>query len=324
MQNLTIVMYHYVRPLAGSRYPELKALELDNFRGQLAYIDKHHTVIDMEQLIAALGPEAVPLPDNPLLLTFDDGYMDHIDHVLPLLSSRGWQGSFFPPACSVIDRRVLDVNKLHFVLASVADPDILVRYVFDAMDEARELHGLEPNEAMFARIAHDSRYDDPGTTFVKRALQRELPEAFRKSLVDALFSRHVSSDEQDFAAELYMGESELTRLLDAGMFIGSHGCQHYWLNSLERQAQIEEIDDSLAFLERLGVSRKEWVMCYPYGGYDESLLGILRSRGCALGLTTEVKVANLDQCDPLTLPRLDTNDLPMSASTPRRQPHITV
>lgn len=319
MQDLTIVMYHYVRPLAGSRYPELKALELDHFRGQLAHIEKHYNVIDMEQLIAAVGPEAVPLPDKALLLTFDDGYRDHIEHVAPLLRARGWQGSFFPPACSAIDRRVLDVNKLHFILASVADSRVLVEYVYRAMDEARGHHGLEPNEAMFARLARDSRYDDPGTTFVKRALQRELPEAFRRPLVDELFGRYVSSDEQDFAAELYMGEQELTELLDAGMFIGSHGCQHDWLNSLERQAQIEEIDDSLAFLARLGVSRQDWVMCYPYGGYDESLLDILRSRGCAVGLTTEVRVASLEACDPLRLPRLDTNDLPMSASvvTPR-------
>ncbi|MBS9404040.1 polysaccharide deacetylase family protein [Halomonas sp. TRM85114] len=315
MQNLTIVMYHYVRPLADSRYPELKALELDRFRGQLAHIDRHYHVVDMEQLIAAVRPDGEPLPENPLLLTFDDGYMDHFEHVLPLLSERGWQGSFFPPACSVVDRRVLDVNKLHFVLASVSDPEILVKYVYSAMNEARDRFGLEANEAMFARLAGDSRYDDPCTAFVKRALQRELPEAFRTTLVDELFSQYVSSDEQDFAAELYMSEKELTGLLDAGMFIGSHGCQHYWLNSLDRQAQIEEVDNSLDFMERLGVSRKDWVMCYPYGGYDESLLGILRSRGCAIGLTTEVRVADIDRCDPLALPRLDTNDLPTSAAS---------
>jgi len=316
MQNLTIVMYHYVRPLAESRYPALKALELDSFRNQLAYIDRNYNVIDMEQLIAAVGPDEEPLPERPLLLTFDDGYRDHFQHVLPLLRARSWQGSFFPPACSVVDRRVLDVNKLHFVLASVVDPEVLVKYVYDAMDEVRDDYGLETNEAMFARLSSDSRYDDPCTTFVKRALQRELPEAFRMNLVDKLFSRYVSSDEQDFAGDLYMAEQQLTELLDAGMFIGSHGCQHYWLNSLDRQAQIEEVDNSLVFLEDLGVSRKDWVMCYPYGGYDESLLGILRSRGCAVGLTTEVRLADLDSCDPLTLPRLDTNDLPSAPAPP--------
>ena len=51
-------------------------------------------------------------------------------------------------------------------------------------------------------------------------------------------------------------------------------------------------------------------MCYPYGGYDESLLSILKERNCTVGLTIEVGIADLAKNDPLTLPRLDTNDLP--------------
>ena len=35
MSKLTIVMYHYVRPINGSRYPEIKGLELDDFVGTI-------------------------------------------------------------------------------------------------------------------------------------------------------------------------------------------------------------------------------------------------------------------------------------------------
>jgi hypothetical protein len=51
-------------------------------------------------------------------------------------------------------------------------------------------------------------------------------------------------------------------------------------------------------------------MCYPYGSYNDPLLSVLRTRGCKLGLTTRVEIADLEADDPLTLPRLDTNDLP--------------
>ena len=33
--DLFTVMYHYVRPVAQSRFPRLKALEVDKFRDQL-------------------------------------------------------------------------------------------------------------------------------------------------------------------------------------------------------------------------------------------------------------------------------------------------
>jgi len=115
--RVTIVMYHYVRPLEGSRYPRLRALPLAAFRGQLDYIARHHEVIGAPELIAAVrgGPA---LPPNALLLTFDDGYTDHATHVLPELERRGWTGAFFPVAGAVTRRQMLDVNKLHFALAA--------------------------------------------------------------------------------------------------------------------------------------------------------------------------------------------------------------
>jgi hypothetical protein len=53
-----------------------------------------------------------------------------------------------------------------------------------------------------------------------------------------------------------------------------------------------------------------WVIGYPYGAYDERLLEVLRRNGCRAGFTTEVRTADLNSDDRLTIPRLDTNDLP--------------
>ena len=39
-QKITIVMYHYVRPILNSKYPGLKGLELKSFQRQLDYLQK--------------------------------------------------------------------------------------------------------------------------------------------------------------------------------------------------------------------------------------------------------------------------------------------
>ena len=44
----------------------------------------------------AFAHDAGNIPENSCLLTFDDGYKDHIDYVLPELMKRKLQGSFFP------------------------------------------------------------------------------------------------------------------------------------------------------------------------------------------------------------------------------------
>ena len=316
VRRVTIVMYHYVRQLEGSRYPRIRALPLAAFHQQLDYIARHYQVIGAAELVAAIrGGD--PLPPAALLLTFDDGYADHFTHVLPELERRGWRGSFFPVADAVTRRRMLDVNKLHFVLAAAPDASRLAAEVLDAVRANRSRLGLDEPAVYEARCRGDSRYDPPDVTLVKRMLQRELPAPLRTEITDDLFRRFVSGDEAAFADELYLSAGQLREMLDRGMHVGSHGATHRWMNTLTRDEQAQEIDASLRLLSELGAPTSDWVMCYPYGGYDASLLDVVQERGCAAGLAVRTAVAELGTDDPLALPRLDTNDLP---STPAAEP----
>ena len=51
-------------------------------------------------------------------MTFDDGYKDHYTYVLPVLLENNIQGSFYIPTKCFQDKKVLDVNKIHFILES--------------------------------------------------------------------------------------------------------------------------------------------------------------------------------------------------------------
>ena len=90
----------------------------------------------------------------------------------------------------------------------------------------------------------------------------------------------------------------------------SRASQRCWLEATSAEEQTREIDAGLDLLRQVGVNPDDWAMCYPYGAHNEALRTLLRQRGCRLGLTTEVAVADLRQHEPLALPRLDTNDLP--------------
>ena len=94
------------------------------------------------------------------------------------------------------------------------------------------------------------------------------------------------------------------------MYVGSHGCRHLWLNKESKSSQILEIDLSLQFLKKVGAPTKDWIMCYPYGAYNNNTLNILKSKNCSIGLTTKSGFAELDQSNMLELRRFDTNDFP--------------
>lgn len=309
-RELTIIMYHYVRDLSRSRYPQIKGLPTDDFRKQIAHVQERYNVIGANQLVRAVT-EGDTLPPRAALLTFDDGYLDHFTNVFPLLDAKDLPGCFFPPARCILDREVLDVNKIHYILASSATTGEISDRLFELMEAWGDPDALRSREAYHEAVAGDHRFDEPQVVLIKRMLQRELPEPLRARILDRLFETYVDVREDVLAEELYMDLDQVRCLRRHGMYVGSHGDQHAWMNRLDPEEQRKDIDRSLKFLSKAGTPLDRWIMCYPYGAYDASLRHYLREQGCAVGLATGAAVADLARDEPLALPRLDTNDIPL-------------
>ena len=303
-------MYHYVRDLERSRFPAIKGLSLDRFQRQLDHIQASFTPIGVQEVIEALADPKSELPANSILLTFDDGYLDHFLNVFPMLDARGMRGCFFPSARALLENKVLDVNKIQFVLAAAHDVKRLLDRVLATLNDFRSQYELKTEEEYLSTEVEVHRYDPREIILLKRLLQRELPEPVRTEIVRRLFAEYVTSDEASFACELYMSIDQLACLDRHGMHIGSHGFSHLWLDHVSPETQSDEVDRSLDFLQQIGVGIRDWTMCYPYGGFDDSILRVVAERNCRLGFGVDARAANLDIDNYLALPRIDTNDLP--------------
>ncbi|MGH3130009.1 MAG: polysaccharide deacetylase family protein [Gaiellaceae bacterium] len=289
-------MYHYVRD--GARVHARTTAELE---GQLDHVAAAYEVVGL----AAVRDG--DLPENACLLTFDDGLVEHLETVAPALRRRGLSGCFCPPARPVLERSVLDVQKTQFLLAASDDHGALARRILDL---ARP-YGVASDEELRARNTPPHRFDPPETVFVKRVLQDGLPEGPRREILDRLFAELVSDDERSFADGLYLTLDGVRELAAMGLDVAGHGYSHRRLGLLDEDAQRDEIARTRDFLGRVsGDEPAGWTMCYPYGSRDGTTLRLLREAGCALGLTTDVGLAGSGS-DPLQLPRIDTNDLPV-------------
>jgi peptidoglycan/xylan/chitin deacetylase (PgdA/CDA1 family) len=318
MSALTIVMYHYVREAARARYPGLKARSIEEFDGQLDYLTRHYRVCSTRDVLAAARGECV-LPPNACLLTFDDGFLDHFTVVFPRLVERGLSGSFYAPVAAVEERRVLDTHKVQIVLAEAPDHGKVARRILDMLEDYRGESELPSADTLYRQYAQASRFDGPDVIFIKRVLQRGLPEPVRAAITGRLFDEYAGADEPTVARELYMDLSQLRTMVRFGMEVGGHGAAHVWLDSLGRADQAAEIGQTAAFLARVyGRPPADWVMCYPFGAYNADTLSLLPGAGCALGLTTRVDLATNLRA-PLELPRLDTNDLPLRGDAPANE-----
>jgi len=307
-------MYHYVRNLKNSRYPNIKGLDSNLFKEQINYMRKHYNIITMEEVIYSID-EQIKLPKKSMLLTFDDAYADHYTNVFPILDKYKLQGSFYTPVKAILEHTVLDVNKIHFILASIENKQPLINDLKILIELYKKEYNLNEFNYYYKKLAQASRMDTKEVIFIKRLLQVELEEELRMKIVDTLFEKYIGVDEDAFSRELYMNEEQLQHMIRSGMHIGNHGYNHYWWNHLNKEEMSEELDLSIDFLKKLGVNMNNWTACYPYGSYDEQSINMLKERGCKLALTTDVAIATTNNNMRFTMPRLDTNDIPKNASS---------
>jgi peptidoglycan/xylan/chitin deacetylase (PgdA/CDA1 family) len=95
--QVPILMYHHVSdvPPGADRLRRDLTVTPDNFRAQLQYLaDAGYHPVTLTDLYLYLT-QGYPLPDKPVVLTFDDGYRDAYEIVFPILLDYGFPGTFF-------------------------------------------------------------------------------------------------------------------------------------------------------------------------------------------------------------------------------------
>ena len=95
--SVPVLMYHYIRV---NQNPNDKvgynlSVTPDNFRAQMDYLATHgyHTV-SLDEMGAALLSHA-QLPSRPIVITFEDGYVDCHDSAFPILQSHNFKAVSF-------------------------------------------------------------------------------------------------------------------------------------------------------------------------------------------------------------------------------------
>lgn len=95
--HVPILMYHYVSNLPADADATRTQLTVDPamFKAHMRYLQEQgYNTISLYQLDDALLYGS-PLPPRPVVLTFDDGYIDHYVNVFPVLTEYKFTGTFF-------------------------------------------------------------------------------------------------------------------------------------------------------------------------------------------------------------------------------------
>jgi peptidoglycan/xylan/chitin deacetylase (PgdA/CDA1 family) len=288
---LSVVTHHHVLDVSPD-YPfdeEVADATPAQFRARIEALARRCTIIGVETLCRGLA--GAPLPRNPALLTFDDGYRSCHDVALPILREVGVPAVFFVATGYVQDRRLYWWERIAWVVKRSRAPSLRLTY-----PAARELAlGADRRPAIRAltRLVKDT----PGLDLER--LLGDLARAAEVAWTDDL--------ERRLADELIMTWDHVRALRDAGMDVESHSRRHRVLATLDAAALAEDLAGSRADLER-ELGRRVRAIAYPVGARiagTPALRGAVAAAGYELGFTNATGSTPLAAgVDPLDLARV--------------------
>ncbi len=296
---VSILTYHHISDHDPSYLydPNVADATPAQFRRQMEMVARYGTPIGVDDLVRALG--GAPLPRNPVMVTFDDGYLSCHDVALPILRAVGVRATFFIATSFVTERRLYWWERIALLVGAsrrkVVDLVYPRRLSFDVADP--QLH-------------------DKLTDIVKDTADLDV-ERFLAELALALDVEWTPEIETHHANHLIMTWDQVRAMARAGMDIESHGRRHRVLQTLD----VAGLDDELAGSRReleAQLGRPVRAVAYPVGrriNGDRRIRDALAAAGYQIGMSNKTGVNRwmppvlraLSPIDPFDVRRLATD-----------------
>jgi len=267
-QGVPVLMFHNVGNPAETDYlPGHMKISEKKLKRLLTLLARSgYRTMTVGSMVSAL--EKGEVPADRVVLTFDDGYRDNHDVLLPILKEREATATIYVQTGPMKGH----LNWLHhyfWVLHKVGPHKLgeMIAAKLDRKHQQRDLTTLPDGDVA-------AEYQ------LKRLLKYEVTAEDRDRTLAEAFA-DVGGQDGELARSVYLGPDECRALDEAGVELGAHTVNHLVLSSLEPSHQRREIEGSLRDLESwLGHGVPSFA--YPYGrtwDYDENTLAVLEELG---------------------------------------------
>lgn len=266
---LTVLAYHRIADPAAPDFdgfePNVSATPA-LFAQQMAWVGENYSVISLDQL-RAFVVEGAPLPPKPLLITFDDGYLDNYSKAFPILKEQG-----FPAVIFLMTSRMDDTTR---------------RPWWD--ETAYYFHKTHQTSANLPLIgAVDFISPDEKTAVRDRLLgaMKLVPKTEKLKVLEALPAA-LSLDPAPSDTPLFVNWDQVRELVANGVACQPHTVNHPILTRIPLEEARRELAESKAKIEA-ETDQRAYALAYTNGqltDYNPQIMQILRELGYDLAFT---------------------------------------
>jgi biofilm PGA synthesis lipoprotein PgaB len=277
LARVPILMYHDVL----SEPEVFFDLVPEQFESQLQLLlESGFTPVTLDQVVQHLRT-GLPLPEKPVVLSFDDGYAGHYDHVFKLLQKYNVPGVFsiFP---GKVDGDIVGRSTLTWEQLKTMAADPLVTIASHSVTHPLDLTQMSDDEIAYEVTASKARLEE----------QLGIPIKY--------FTYPAG----------HYDERVANAVADAGYLAG--------LTMRQTNEQFAGASESLLAIERLGQSNLDWLLDQAWGGTletteDSELAATTESN---IGVPNSAVVpGTFDFAAPVGVQQLTLEDIPLALIT---------
>jgi peptidoglycan/xylan/chitin deacetylase (PgdA/CDA1 family) len=257
-RDVSVITYHGVMAEDYRRVDTAmdgSILTSSAFRRQLRYLRSKYNVIHPDHVHSFLqGLEA--LPPRALLITCDDGLLNNLTDMLPILREENVHCLFFVTADSLSqERRLLWYDELYLMMQCCGE------------SAGYRLKGFVGSSSSTTRRSSRELWWElvKAWSSVSSRQRKEYMEVAGERLgVHANWRSEFLRDPVHVRRFGMMTSSELLQLASSGMSIGSHTLSHPMLSQLPAEIAVKEVAESKRLLEE-ALQMRIWALAYPFG-----------------------------------------------------------
>jgi len=275
---LRVLTYHRVDELDAQ--PDLAPQPLSAtplvFRQQMEFLAERYRVVSLDAVLEAQRNGST-LPDRSVLITFDDAYLDFLQHAFPVLDKLQLPATMFVPT---------------------AYPDHpTLRFWWDRLFHAvmtgrSGSHQWPIDQRLPSTLQQRASFHDQLCRYLSQLPWDELEQWVDELCGDVTMPRSV------------MSWDELRTVSNRNITLAPHTRTHPLLNRVTTERATQEILGSVQDLEqRIGHAPR--VLAYPGGQLTDDVREMLRAEGFSLAFTTCRGNNRFDEADPLRLKRIN-------------------
>jgi peptidoglycan/xylan/chitin deacetylase (PgdA/CDA1 family) len=269
---LIVLTYHRTTVLPSSQEFDEGVVDCtpESLDQNLRFLKRFCTVIDLDRVLAFCN--GAPLPQNPVLITFDDGYRDNHDIVMQLLLRHVVPATFFVSTSYIDERKLFWWDRMNILVRRAKHGEIVLSYPYPMR------LSLDPTER--------SRTLRRLLRLVKDHYALDL-DRFLGGLAEATDTNISPAEERQLSNDTLMTWDHVAALRSAGMAVQSHTVSHRVLQTLTPSMLDHELRESKRVLhERLGIPIHS--ISYPVGkplSFTPHIRRAVRETGYELGFS---------------------------------------